>query len=58
MNMETRNTQELSLPETPERVMLKWTTPKVVTISSEKSESGAYAGLEGSHTAFSTNLGS
>ncbi len=56
--MKAKNTQELSIQETPVQSMMKWTSPKIVTLNSEKSEAGVFAGPEGSHTPFSTNLGS
>lgn len=52
--METRNAQKLSVPENPELGRLKWTSPIIVTIKSEKSEVGATSGAEGGHSPTST----
>lgn len=56
--METRTIQELSKKETPERGKINWTSPKVVTIVSEKAESGFPPAVEGGHTVGSDPGGS
>ncbi len=57
MEMKIKN-QGLPVQEHPERGLIKWTSPKIVTIISEKVESGFPPAVEGGHTVGSDPGGS
>jgi hypothetical protein len=48
--MEKSNAQELPIPKCHDQGRIKWTSPKIVTIISEKAEVGIAAGHEGVHS--------
>ena len=47
--METRNNKELPISERHVQGKVKWISPKIVTINTEKAESGVISGTEGVH---------